>query len=321
MSMTVKKRRGFTLIELLVVIAIIAVLVALLLPAVQQAREAARRAQCRNNLKQIGLAMQMYEESVRYFPAGGTNAGWGISFWVGLLPFVDQLPVYEQLSFEYGAAPFTNGPGFVQSGGACKNTTALAGLAPSVYLCPSSPLPTMIGNQIVPQYVGISGADFVFNGLPLVGSSVAPASGTMTDNGVLLPTNCPAGAKVGFKDITDGSSNQIFVGEQSDYGYLAAAKVDIRVGVTYYGWMGSSWNDRYMNTTCVKYPINTKDSSLSGFVANAGNNKGIQSAHVGGAHVLMGDGVVRYLSENINLPTLLYLCARADGNVVDAVGE
>lgn len=311
------RRRGFTLIELLVVIAIIAVLVALLLPAVQQARESARRSQCKNNLKQIGLALQMYENTVNVFPPGGTNAGWGMSFWVGILPYVDQQPVYEQLNFDVPTG--FQGPGFVYS--TCKNTAVLAGVVPPLYMCPSSVLPPLKTNQVIPTYVGIAGADLGNNGLMIVGSVANPASGTMTDNGVLIPTNCPQAAKIGFRDIADGSSNQIFVGEQSDWGYSATSiNVDIRTAITYSGWMGASWNDRYMNMTCVKYPINTKNSALSGFNADDGNNKGIQSAHVGGAHVLMGDGVVRFLSENINLTTLLYLCSRADGNTV-SIGD
>src|SRR5260221_2153880 len=97
-------RRGFTLIELLVVIAIIAVLIALLLPAVQQAREAARRTQCRNNMKQLGLAMHNYADVFQYLPMGegldlGNNTGgWRMSGYVGMLPYFDQAPLYNQIS-------------------------------------------------------------------------------------------------------------------------------------------------------------------------------------------------------------------------------
>src|SRR6187401_2588155 len=90
-----RKSRGFTLIELLVVIAIIAVLIALLLPAVQQAREAARRSQCKNNLKQIGLGYHNYHDTNLYFPtaSGQTNAGWSHSQWVSILPYMDGAPM------------------------------------------------------------------------------------------------------------------------------------------------------------------------------------------------------------------------------------
>ena len=98
------KYRGFTLIELLVVIAIIAILIALLLPAVQQAREAARRTQCKNNLKQLGLAFHNYHDTFTLFPIGvqsaGPNAGhYGPSFYAGILPYLEQANVYNRLTF------------------------------------------------------------------------------------------------------------------------------------------------------------------------------------------------------------------------------
>src|SRR6187455_2473364 len=95
-------RRGFTLIEMLVVIAIIAILVALLLPAVQQAREAARRSQCKNNLKQIGLAMHNYHDTFNGFPNGGIASsvgGWGLSWYIRILPYIDQAPVFNGINF------------------------------------------------------------------------------------------------------------------------------------------------------------------------------------------------------------------------------
>ena len=100
-------RKGFTLIELLVVIAIIAILVALLLPAVQQAREAARRSQCKNNLKQLGVALHNYHEVFSTFPNGVVASavnGWGTSWWARILPYTDQPGLYEQLTFD-GAHP------------------------------------------------------------------------------------------------------------------------------------------------------------------------------------------------------------------------
>src|SRR5438094_4428164 len=90
---------GFTLIELLVVIAIIAILIALLLPAVQQAREAARRSQCKNNLKQFGLAYANYHDTHKVYPPCGTSAGWGLSHWMATLPFIEQDILYKKLNF------------------------------------------------------------------------------------------------------------------------------------------------------------------------------------------------------------------------------
>src|ERR1700709_2477916 len=95
--LTRNRRTGFTLIELLVVIAIIAVLIALLLPAVQQAREAARRSQCKNNLKQLGLAMHNYHDTYKVFPTA--SGGNGFSPHARILPYVDQAPLYGTLNF------------------------------------------------------------------------------------------------------------------------------------------------------------------------------------------------------------------------------
>src|SRR5450432_1678919 len=98
-----RKLSGFTLIELLVVIAIIAVLIALLLPAVQQAREAARRTQCKNNLKQMGLGLHNYHDTYNMFPPGALTAGgdnlWGMSWYIRILPNIDQSVVFNQLTF------------------------------------------------------------------------------------------------------------------------------------------------------------------------------------------------------------------------------
>ena len=99
MSQIPRRKRGFTLIELLVVIAIIAILIALLLPAVQQAREAARRSQCKNNMKQIGLALHNYHDVFTTFPIGGLKNSRGPNWRVGLLPYMDQAPAYNQVSF------------------------------------------------------------------------------------------------------------------------------------------------------------------------------------------------------------------------------
>jgi prepilin-type N-terminal cleavage/methylation domain-containing protein len=161
------KRRGFTLIELLVVIAIIAILIALLLPAVQQAREAARRTQCRNNLKQLGLALHNYHDNYQMFPPGNVSSsvgGWGASWYMRILPFVDQAPLYNRLTFSgaqhgwTGALPTsTYGP----EGDA--NGAALNGITLNFALCPSSPMLALRdsggGRNITnAQYMGISGA-------------------------------------------------------------------------------------------------------------------------------------------------------------------
>ena len=155
------RRRGFTLIELLVSIAIIAVLIALLLPAVQQAREAARRTQCKNNLKQIGLAMHNYHDTHNGFPNGNIASsarGWGMSWYMRILPYVDQAPVYNKLNFS------GTQPGWSCCGDTVgqANGDVIRGIRFAFTVCPSSSLQDMGdsggGPTEHPQYYGIMGA-------------------------------------------------------------------------------------------------------------------------------------------------------------------
>ena len=150
-----KRKHGFTLIELLVVIAIIAVLIALLLPAVQQAREAARRTQCKNNLKQTGLALHNYHDTFNQFPSAFGNQTvnssggerWGHSQWVSLLPYFDQAPLFNQWNF------LANDEGW----GGNQNISRDAKIP--TLKCPSSILPDKSPNGFVTaHYYGIQGA-------------------------------------------------------------------------------------------------------------------------------------------------------------------
>jgi prepilin-type N-terminal cleavage/methylation domain-containing protein len=313
------RSRGFTLIELLVVIAIIAILIALLLPAVQQAREAARRSQCKNNLKQMGLALHNYHDVYNQLPPGGTSTAWGSSFFLSMLPYVDQQNVYNNLDF--ATKNNSAGPGYVANA-VCLNLQALNNVAPPVYTCPSSTLPKFLStnstNQLIPTYVGIAGNDTYLFGSQALTSTGNALYGITSATGVFYAVNSPGGGTVGFNGILDGTSNQIFIGEQSCYGYNGSSQVDIRTAKIYSGWMGAVWADRLMNHTAVRYSINTRDQTLAGIQANgnSGNNNGIFSQHTGGAQVLMGDGTVRFLSESMELTTLKNLCSRADGQVV-----
>ena len=306
------RSRGFTLIELLVVIAIIAVLIALLLPAVQQAREAARRSQCKNNLKQLGLAMFNYEETHRSFPLGSyaptsTMANWRAH----LLPFLDQSPVYMRLNF--------NGGNFMSGGLTVGSNDILANLSMSVYVCPSSPLSPTVGGQgnsqntLMHMYVGISGA-YPDPALRTVGFT-SNYGGFYANNGSLLHNQITR-----IADFTDGSSNTMLIGEQS--GRVGTA--DIR-SAYYGGWCGTTFPAPVTGTvqgdawstglTTVQYQINAKVAAGgSGDPYDA--NTILNSFHVGGIHMLMGDGTVRFLSENANMDTVRKLAARDDGTVV-----
>jgi len=342
------KRRAFTLIELLVVIAIIAVLIALLLPAVQQAREAARRTQCKNNLKQMGLALANYHDIYQMFPNGAipTDAwGWGVSWYVRILPQIDQAPLYNRVNFNgphpgwawsdstsppYGANPsgYLNGVAFSQ-----------AGL--NFCICPSSPLEVMrnagSSNIAHPQYMGIMGAtngDGFTN--PASRTSVQASccdaqsmASIITSGGSFVPVRAYR-----IRDYTDGSSNVMMVGEASNTGKDANGNPipingvhGIMMGIPTlaiiddYGPGGNF--DRMFNCTTVRYPPNapafwdgTAANPWPGVGDNFGMNNPLSSAHTGGVHGLFGDGTVRFLSNNMNMLTLRRVCTRDDGQPV-----
>ena len=337
-------RRGFTLIELLVVIAIIAILVALLLPAVQQAREAARRTQCKNNLKQIGLALHNYHDNFNGFPIGSRNSVWGtsssyfgMSWWVGLLPYLELGALSDQLTMN-GRHPGSMAP--TAQEGYNINAPLVNGLEIQAMRCPSSPVPLLRRpndhDVVCPHYTGVAGAtndgaggNFNANNCDRfwrVEASNGSAHGVMTAGGVLVPLR-----SIKMRDITDGSSNTLVVGEQSDFGRNAAnAPVEINnrqgflCGTVQYSPTQGDCNTPTLalvfNTTALRYAINTKLTTLEGIAASASSNSsmnnGLFSPHKGGAQVVFADGSVRFLSENMNLRTLKCLATRDDGEVV-----
>lgn len=332
------RRRGFTLIELLVVIAIIAILIALLLPAVQQAREAARRTQCKNNLKQIGLALHNYNDVFGTFPIGDNASvpnGWGVSFWVGLLPYVEQGALFSQMSFDGPSPGYTGGGATAPNPGQLINGPLVRGKVFAFLNCPSSPLPTLkdtgagIQTQIS-NYAGIAGAVddavggvfFNSNGSPQLNSDnccTCPPQGIHARGGVLVAIKA-----VKFAEITDGTSNAMAVSEQSDFAKNAANQ---NVVITNnHGWMMGTANvtettpQRHFNLTTVRYPPNAVKavggSVLPGVCNNDGANNGLFSAHVGGVQTVLADGSARFISENIDLVTLKRLATRNDGQVL-----
>lgn len=261
------KRKGFTLIELLVVIAIIAILVALLLPAVQQAREAARRSTCKNNLKQIGIALHNYHDTFRVFPPGQINAnvaprGNGFSWQTMILPFMEQGPIYDSFTFELGV---TEGA----------NATAVQTGRIESFMCPTDErnLSNDVNGAQIPEmsYFGS------------IGSMTGDYNSTddRRSNGFL-----PVRISNKMGNIKDGTSNTIMVGEVS--GLLDG-------GSRLYGSVDGSNNPneqrRFLRNG--EYAIN--------FSTNAGaTQNGFSSAHRGGAQFVFGDGQVRFLSENID---------------------
>jgi prepilin-type N-terminal cleavage/methylation domain-containing protein/prepilin-type processing-associated H-X9-DG protein len=207
--------RGFTLIELLVAIAIVALLIVLLLPAVQEAREASRRVKCINNLKQIALALHNYHDADKTFPPAGLphTDVWrhGPTWWVAVMPWLSQEAVFEGVKFE-GATGFWFGGNYSDTNAAWMN-----GVEPDYMLCPTSPLPrsylqtttsgTPVSAMIVEaSYVGIAGADDHYT------CDANAVNGPISGGGILVWQR-----SVRIRDVLDGTSHTIMVGEQSDF--------------------------------------------------------------------------------------------------------
>lgn len=284
------KRKAFTLIELLVVIAIIAILIALLLPAVQQAREAARRTQCKNNLKQIGLALHNYHDVHRVFPSGSTRSsrfptddsawGWGVM----LLPQIEQTNLFNQL------AP--NTPESYRE--ALNNPIKLPLLQQSLpaYRCPSSSAP----DQNTERIMDPTGAAVTVGLSNYVGSMGVRSNGS--GKGVLS-----GNSKVRLRDITDGTSNTFAVGERA-FGDLAGTGFNA----------ASVWSGATDSTNCggslptdctITLHAPTRNQMQTGLELQLNTISyeswmPFSSRHTGGAQFTMCDGSVRFISENID---------------------
>ncbi len=334
------RRGGFTLIELLVVIAIIAVLISLLLPAVQSAREAARRAQCTNNMKQIGLAIANYESAVGcivsgyisvtgplpvlgvpgYNPdpqTGDNGPGWG---WLAML-----LPQLEQGTLSN--AINVNLPTWVAG-----NSTAVI-TQMSVFVCPSannpSPNCAMVDANLIPLPVAnqsFARSNYVYN----VGWNDSGMPVTVNYDNTVTGCNGPIfrNSRIRFAGVTDGLSNTVFAGERTPY-LSDATWVGIIPGYRHFaynafaslGTGGLGVNFDYANAILAAHSgpslyedpvvIHPPNSPL-------GHTDEMYALHPGGANVLLGDGSVRFIKQSINLRTWSALSSRSNGEVISA---
>lgn len=332
---TVIKRRNslmrpaFTLVELLVVIAIIGVLVGLLLPAVQAAREAARRMQCSNNMKQQGLAMHNYHDSFDEFPQGGHRILTSATSWrFAVLPYLEQQALFDLAKAAQGAGTRIN---FYPVGNASHTfadynvyTQPLLNLIVPGYACPSSASPAIyeysshfsgLGTQMI-NYVGIMG------GYPdpagrANASFQTQYSSFATNNGALLINDSTS-----FRDFTDGTTNTIVIGEQS-----GNARYPTRIANYHSSWSGyqqdgkiTDWSagaHRYGSGLTAIY--HSPNPTSLGSEANAvwDSNTPLTSYHPGGVHALLADGSTQFITDSINLPILLKLSVRDDGKVIE----
>lgn len=335
------RRTGFTLIELLVVIAIIAILVSLLLPAVQQAREAARRSSCTNNLKQFGLALHNYHDAHRALPPGYVSAsdpntvtslpaedfdgttwdaapGWG--WGTMLLPFLDQGPLSNRLNSSLSAwHPSHRDP----------VATTL-----SVFLCPSAsggdepfvvvdqsgnPL-TKAGEQVVlgrSHYVASHGQEECW------GTCSGPGGGFNGDVSQIADGPFYRNSHTRFRDVTDGLSSTVMLGEHTS----------VLTNKTWVGVVPGAFVHPKINS-----PENGPESAATLTLVHSGPAAGevdalgnpiihppnfptihvgqMQSEHPGGAHVLLGDGSVRFISENVDRDLFAGMTSISEGEVI-----
>lgn len=311
------RRTAFTLVELLVVIAIIGILIALLLPAVQSARESARRTQCVNNLKQIGLGIWNYESAHRVLPPGGwaTQAGgYGFSWWVRIMPFMEAGNIVDELDHKSNIIGWVGGNAW---SGNVFNRDKLRRKEFSFMFCPSSPLPKWVLTSpthgeaftMSATYSGNSGATDHLSAKNK--STSGGAAGRISEGGALIMNKL---VRVG--DILDGTSHTLAVVEQSDFCRNAGGtKLDCRSDCGHGFPMGpgnDGW-ERAFNTTCVIHRINQKSSTALGVLGNCGPNTPMQSIHSGGALGAFCDGSVRFLRENLEIQVLYDLANRDDG--------
>jgi prepilin-type N-terminal cleavage/methylation domain-containing protein/prepilin-type processing-associated H-X9-DG protein len=322
-------RRGFTLIELLVVIAIIAVLIALLLPAVQASREAARRIQCTNNLKQLGIALHNYEGSIGSFPSGEIstllNPNWtlpagscngappelgpGWSLFALAFPFLEQQVLANALNFNLGIADPAN--------------LTVRGTQVAVYSCPSDSPPatvpmfdcgnppsagntpvTLLSDLAPSSYVGVLGGGNRNNPDPLCGCyEWQPFNGMFHRN-----------SRVRIAEITDGTSNTVGVGER-DNRFVLSSWVGVlpNAEVIYNPAKGLGCQNSRPSITAVvvhsrQYTVNRPDASPAAF----------HTQHPGGGNFLLMDGSVRFIKDSVSLDTMRALCTRNYAEIVSS---
>lgn len=314
---SIQTRRAFTLIELLVVIAIIAILVALLLPAVQQAREAARRSTCKNNLKQIGIALHNYHDTHSTLPPGsiGTaftdNATSKLNKFgplVFILPFIEQHALYERIDFSTSFCDPVN--------------KEIAKTRMSGYLCPSYDGAKSASDQFyqfgpsnpsfeaaITNYLAVGG----FNPTGNQNFSSFPSSlGDSKRYGAFF-TN----SNIKLRDLLDGTSNTMLYGEFNPMMMQDIGWPTWNINSRWSPWVAGLYLEGGGSTRGTRYGPNQK-SPYTGYQSNDWTLLPFSSRHRGGVQMLMGDGVIKFISDSIDISLWRNLSTKAGGEVLDA---
>ncbi|MFO0942674.1 MAG: DUF1559 domain-containing protein [Pirellulales bacterium] len=318
-----RTNRAFTLVELLVVIAIIGILVGLLLPAVQAAREAARRMQCSNNVKQISLGFHNYESALKCFPInyamrgippfpnnGPGIANSGRSWMQMILPYIEQTPLYNNIDFTVGLQPKSS----AVTTPVGKNRIVAATVVPT-FICPSddsSEDGTLLNRSdlnettapadrwAVTCYKAVAGANWawgVFSPVVGVGKNGGQTDGLNLGDGVICSNQTNVHSRTRIANITDGTSNTFIIGEAMP------------------GW--SQWNWWYNPNACTAtcaIPLN-RVLRVAKNIGDWPNNYGFASRHKVGANFGTADGSVRFVSDNIDTAIYRAMATVAGGEV------
>lgn len=317
------RRRGFTLIELLVVIALIAILVSLLLPAVQSVREAARRTECQNHLHQIGLALHNYEATYRMFPKGGPLANlsaanpentvgtYRIASWgTAILPYTEQNTLYQQIDLNLWYLHPKNQPA--------------TGQHISFFTCPSNPdaekkkpngdrttSPELYGRNDYTGNWGVRGIGCPTSWCTNTYQWDLGESGSDPRGPIVSPQN----PNISQKNVTDGLTNTIFIGEAPTalHGLWAGQK-NVQEQSSPINALNTTVTQAFAQyASCTVYPWQTASTKFCDF------GQDYHSYHPGGAQFVMGDGSVKLVTENVNLVLLNWLLSIRDGNPVGAL--
>jgi len=332
------RRHGFTLVELLVVIAIIGVMVGLLLPAVQAAREAARRMSCANNLKQIGLAFHNYESSFKTFPAA-----WGVfqpappyniqGLGVALLPFLEQEALVSR--YNSSVSPSNEGGAIGQANVAVISTPL------AMFVCPSAPggidrvydgsipangggalpgLPALTWRAAPSDYCVTTGVRGTFAD---VAYATFPGGVTGDRHGALMQTTFVAPTSSKLSNITDGTTHTFLMGERTGGNKVYSGRRELAVPAPVIGAQGGGWGDPlngdHWLAGTIRNPTYPPTEGACGINCSNLRGSSFHAFHPGGCHFLMVDGSIQFISESIEPFALAGRITRQKGEVIPSL--